>query len=373
MIKPYNKSECKGIRLYILYNLIFFVFILLSCRNKTSSEITILWNDEQATGISIPKNLLDDTSGDSINQVLKVELAKDSNATAILGDYRSNGNEVIFQPLIPFSRGLRYTVLFKNKRVGEVEIPSADPAAAPILRTLYPTQDTLPENLLKIYLQFSQPMREGESQKYIALIKNEHDTLSGIFLNLQPELWNEDRTVLTIWLDPGRIKRDLIPNRRLGNPLKKGDEYKLVVSDQWKDIQGLPLKQPYIRKVFITARDGLSPDPNKWLIKVPAAGSVAPFEADLREPLDFFLLKESLTIIDEKGNAVRGTVKITDEEKRYQFIPSGKWTDGNYTLQIQTRLEDLAGNNINRVFDRDITDKKVPASNVIFTRRFKIK
>ena len=77
----------------------------------------------------------------------------------------------------------------------------------------------MPENLLKIYLRFSHPMREGQSDKYISLIKNGKDTLPDVFLNLQPELWNEDRTVLTVWLDPGRIKRDLQPNLKLGNPL----------------------------------------------------------------------------------------------------------------------------------------------------------
>ena len=43
---------------------------------------------------------------------------------------------------------------------------------------------------------------------------------AGTFLDLQPELWNAEGTVLTLWLDPGRIKRDLIPNKELGIPLK---------------------------------------------------------------------------------------------------------------------------------------------------------
>jgi hypothetical protein len=216
-------------------------------------------------------------------------------------------------------------------------------------------------------------MREGESQKHIALIKNDHDTLQGIFLNLQPELWNEERTVLTIWLDPGRIKRDLIPNKRLGNPLKQGDHYKLTISDRWEDIQGLPLKKTYTRRVFITGRDSLSPDPDQWVINIPAAGSVKPLEADFGESLDFFLLQESISIINEKGNAVKGTARISDEEKKYRFVPSGNWITGDYTLRIETRLEDLAGNNINRVFDRDLTDKKVPGTNAITELNFQIK
>jgi hypothetical protein len=357
-----------------MYNLIFFVLILLvACNNQESNEIRILWNNKQAAGISIPKKLVGNTSADSIGQFLKVGLAKDSNAIPIFGEYNIQATEIVFKPLIPFSRGLHYSVLFKNKRIGEVEIPSSRRSGAPTLLAIYPTRDTLPENLLKIYLQFSQPMREGESQKHIALIKNDRDTLHDIFLNLQPELWNHDRTVLTIWLDPGRIKRDLQPNKRLGNPLKQGEWYKLAVSDKWEDIQGLRLRQAYTRKFFVSSRDSISPDPGKWLLGIPPGGSVKPFEADLRESLDYFLLKETVSVIDEKGLPVKGNVQISDKEKRYLFIPVQNWAPGNYTLEVETRLEDLAGNNINRVFDRDINSKKTPGSKAIFKRQFHIK
>ena len=38
--------------------------------------------------------------------------------------------------------------------------------------------------------------------------------MKSIFLELENELWNPEHTQLTLWLDPGRIKRDLIPNQR---------------------------------------------------------------------------------------------------------------------------------------------------------------
>ena len=55
-------------------------------------------------------------------------------------------------------------------------------------------------------------MEEGRSTRYVVLVKEGVDTLKGTFLDLQPELWNDDATELTLWLDPGRIKLDLIPN-----------------------------------------------------------------------------------------------------------------------------------------------------------------
>jgi len=361
------------IRLCKMYNLIFFVLIsLYSCGNKNATEISIVWSKEQATGVTIPTKLLNAVSPDSVKQTLKIEL-NGANHTAILGEFSISGQHVIFEPLIPFSRGLRYVIFLRNKPIGEIEIPLANPAGAPTLLSIYPSRDTLPENLLKIYLQFSNPMQEGQSEKYIVLVKNSQDTLHGIFLNLQPELWNEDRTTLTVWLDPGRIKRDLIPNKRLGNPLKKGELYKLGISSEWKDIQGRQLKQAYIKTFFVGSRDSISPDPDKWILKIPRSGAMVPLQIDLNEPLDYFLLKEAISIINEKGNSVPGMVRISDEEKKYQFIPAERWSAGNYTLRVETRLEDLAGNNINRVFDRDLTDKRIPGSKAIFERQFQIK
>ena len=103
-------------------------------------------------------------------------------------------------------------------------------------------------------------MSEGQSQKHIFLLNHNNDTIKDVFLDLQPELWDEDRTVLTMWLDPGRIKRDLIPNLQKGNPLKKGQQYTLAVAGEWKDEEGLPLKASYTRKFFVGERDSTGPD-----------------------------------------------------------------------------------------------------------------
>ena len=65
-------------------------------------------------------------------------------------------------------------------------------------------------------------MQEGQALENITVIKNGKDTIPSIFLDLQPELWNKERTILTLWLDPGRIKRDLQPNKKLGLPLELG-------------------------------------------------------------------------------------------------------------------------------------------------------
>ncbi|RRA97973.1 Ig-like domain-containing protein [Larkinella rosea] len=359
----------------MMQGLIFFVFIGFFACQKTAETtgITVRWNNNRATGIAIPQNRLASFSLDSISQLLSVRLAKTGAQPAILGEYQLADNAVIFEPLIPFTRGLRYEVWLRNQRLDGFEIPLADPKDAPELLAVYPSQDSLPDNLLKIYLRFSRPMREGQSPKYVALLKNRTDTVPGVFLDLQPELWNPDRTMLTLWLDPGRIKRDLQPNKRLGAPLQKSLQYQLVVSALWPDQQGAKLAKAFTKAFVTIPRDSLSPNPNRWQIKPPAADGNQPLDITFGEPLDYSLLTETLHVIGNDGKPITGKWHIGDEEKTARFKPAQNWKPGRYTLRIEARLEDLAGNNLNRPFDRDLTQKTVSvASASFFERSFRI-
>ena len=340
------------IRLCIGCNLIFFV----SCQQATDDAgIRIRWADKRATGLLIPRQFAPAVSTDSLSQQLIVRLA--GNETAMLGQFQLVDDNILFEPLIPLTRGLHYTVWVRNKRLGEIAIPGLNADDKPTVLAIYPTQDSLPENLLKIYLHFSRPMREGQSPKYVAVLKNRTDTLPGVFLDLQPELWNADRTLLTLWLDPGRIKRDLQPNKRLGTPLQTGVSYQVVVSANWPDTQGATLGRGTTKSFVTVPRDSLSPDPHQWAIQPPKQGSIDPLEITFGEPLDYSLLTETLHIIDEEGRALAGKWQPVNEERSGVFNPAMPWKAGPYRLKIESRLEDLAGNNLNRPFDRDITRK----------------
>ena len=361
--KPFDQAF---VRLCALYSLIFFTASLfIGCYHSEEAGITIRWDGKRATGISIPEGLVESVPADSLDQLLVIRLADQK--TAIAGQYQRTDDAILFEPLIPFTRGLSYIVWLRNKRLSEVTIPPLDANNKPVLLAIYPSQDSLPDNLLKIYLHFSRPMREGQSQKYVALLKNNTDTLPGVFLNLQPELWNADRTLLTLWLDPGRIKRDLQPNKQLGAPLQSGGHYTLAISSEWPDEQGATLGKP-MAKTFVTVpRDSLSPSPKRWSVLEPTSGSRQPLQISFGESLDFSLLTETLRIIQEDGQTVPGTWQIGDEEKQIQFKPNTNWKPGRYTLRIEIRLEDVAGNNLNRPFERDITRQKQDVTSQSFT------
>lgn len=348
--------------------ILFSLFLLIGCVKKQEvSQVnsTILWKNGQAIGLAIPLQQLSAVSKASVSTLITVQRANAGAQTAILGEYTVQKDTLIFEPLIPFTAGLRYRVLLENTVLSELEIPRA--THSPELTGIYPSQDTLPENLLKFYFVFSGPMTEGHSLQYIALLDAKGDTLLNTFLKVHPELWNAERTVLTVWLDPGRIKRDLQPNKLLGTPLTQGRRYTLCVSNQWPDQQGALLMKTYSKAFVAAARDIASPKVAHWKLTLPQKSTVQPLSITVPEALDYVLLHNTVQVVDTQGNTVAGSFQISDEEKKIRFMPTKPWSAGTYKLQVEARLEDLAGNNLNRLFDRDITDKKtLPSDQKVF-------
>ncbi len=328
---------------------------MLGCKSE-QKDLRILWKDEKATSIEIPGSLLPDVLSDSTLSYVSVRLMNAPDTTPILGILKHTEN-IEFTPIIPFTRGLRYEVFFKSEKIEDFIIPNADNADAPQLVAIYPNTDTLPENLLKIYLAFSHSMREGQSEKYIQLIKNGKDTLHAVFLNLQPELWNNEGTVLTVWLDPGRIKRELQPNLLLGSPLTEKAKYQLVISNQWPDKQGRMLQKAFTKNFWVGKRDGISPIVENWKLQLPKVFSKAALQINVLEPLDHYLLMDCLHVLNKESKIVNGTF-TKENDQLINFLPAEPWEKKEYVLEIESRLEDLAGNNLNRLFDRDITQPK---------------
>lgn len=341
-----------------MYSLIFFGTCLLACRSSEEADITINWDGKRATSLTIPGRLVDGIDADSLPEWLTVRLA--GQQIAMAGNYQQAATGIRFEPLVAFTRGRRYTIWLRNKPLSEVAIPALDAGDKPALLAIYPSADSLPDNLLKVYLHFSRPMRESQSARYVALLNATGDTLRNVFLDLQPELWNADRKILTLWLDPGRIKRDLQPNKRLGAPLQIGNQYQLIISPAWPDALGAELGQRSTKAFRVIGRDSLSPSPARWSVRTPRAGTLAALAVAFGESLDHYLLTETMRVCRADGSVVSGTWHIGQQEVQSQFTPTSNWTAGQYRLRIENRLEDLAGNNLIRPFDRDITRSKRP-------------
>lgn len=355
---------------YLPFLLFLCVPLVIGC-NSHQQQVVFTFTNGKPAGLLIPAELVKGIPVDSLTQYVAVKRA-DQPATAILGSFQVEQN-VVFEPLVPFSFDTEYQLYIRGKQISTISSKDPNPGVAPMVVASYPQLDTVPDNLLKIYLQFSQPMREGQALTHISLLANGKDSLKDVFLDLQPELWNEDRTVVTLWLDPGRIKRDLQPHLRMGNPLQQKASYTFVVSANWQNTKGIPLGQPYRWQFSTTLRDSLSPLPANWKLVIPVRETKNPLFIYFGEVLDHFLLQESFAIKNGNGDTVTGIWKITDKDRACRFIPSVPWAEGNYTIDIAARLEDLAGNNLNRPFDRDLRDRKKPATQNHYQRTFHIR
>jgi hypothetical protein len=340
------------VRLLFFCSLIFY-FGAISCRDEAAEDISVNWIDNRAGSILIPKGMLDETSADAAGKDLRVTLAAPG-SPSIIGNYKSIERYIVFEPAIPFTTGMKYTVLYKNRKLQDILVPAPPGKKAPMVTGIYPSADSVPENLLKIYIGFSEQMQEGVSAQHIFLIRDGKDTLTDVFLDLQPELWNHDRNMLTLWLNPGRIKRDLIPNREEGPPLVAGSRYQVYIKPGWRDAFGDSLGSAYQKNFVTTIRDTLSPGIDNWSITTPRAGTRDPLIVHFKEPLAYLVAKNAIYITDDVPLEQQGAIELADDEKSWRFTPAMKWRKDKYQLKIESRVEDLAGNNLERLFDVDL-------------------
>ena len=284
----------------------------------------------------------------------------------VQGSYQITNNRLIFEPLFPPQAGINYHAVFdpsKAVRLPEgtsfdvieatlrIEKPKAKPET--IVNQVYPTANSLPENLLKFYLHFSAPMSQGNVYSHIHLLNARNKKIDLPFLEVDEELWNPDGTRLTILFDPGRIKSGLLPREQDGPVLQDGQSFTLKIDATWLDAIGAPLKKGFTKKFIVTAPDAGIPSPSRWKITAPDAGSTNPLTLDFPESLDHALLQRLLWVEDTGKNAVEGQVQVGNAERQWTFVPSRGWKDGDYQVVIGTGLEDLAGNNVARPFEVD--------------------
>jgi hypothetical protein len=282
------------------------------------------------------------------------------------GSYRVLKDALRFEPKYPFMPGVSYRVVFHPERLpgntGSTErsveavlsLPKPKTIATTIVEQVYPSADELPENLLKFYLHFSAPMNRGEAYEHIRLLRSDGKADERAFLDLPQELWDPDGKRLTLFLDPGRIKRGLKPREDLGPVLEAGGQYTLVIDSEWKDAKGNPLKEAYRKTFRVLPPEEAQPGPKTWTIEAPEeAGAASPFVMISRSPLDHALMQRMLWITDAKGTKVAGKVEVMQQEACWRFTPAMPWKSGRYYLVADTRLEDLAGNSIGQPFEVD--------------------
>jgi hypothetical protein len=296
--------------------------------------------------------------------VLKIAVASDDPAQpGVAGRYRVAGRAIIFTPLFPFDAGRQYSVVLDPARLrtpratGPVTATVALPAVVrtPTTRVarLLPSGDTVPENLLRMYIEFTAPMGRGSARDYVRLLDEHGRDVPDALLAIDVELWNPAYTRCTLFFDPGRVKRGILPNEQMGRALQAGRRYTIVVDARWPDANGQPLAEPF-RRSFSVAPADLSPlRLADWRVTAPPAGSRDPLVVAFPAPLDYALVERALGVADDSGESVRGETVVGPQETSWRFTPAEPWRAGGYDVIALGVLESPAGNRIDRPFDLD--------------------
>ncbi len=289
---------------------------------------------------------------------------------AVAGRFEVERDGVFFVPRFAFADGVSYSLLIHAPDEGCPEtwtIQRLSRAVAHSARVLaiYPTTEILPLNLLRVYVHFSDRMSEGFAARAIRVIREDTgETLENVFLPPEPELWDAERRRLTMLLDPGRIKRGLVPNLEWGYPLVEGSTVSIAIDLAFRDAAGQPLKEATRRSFTVGPALRTRIDPRRWQLTAPLAGSRTPLLANFDRPLDHGLLLHSLSIQGPNGDTTDGTADIGPCEQSWSFTPAVPWASGEHNLVVEPRLEDVAGNTTVRVFDRDISrPEDIPGTN----------
>jgi hypothetical protein len=303
-------------------------------------------------------------AADGWQRVLRVSVKTDRAAaspTAVAGQYAIADGTLRFTPLFPFDPGRQYEVEFIPGAISgaptrstpvatTVALPARAAAAPTYVTQVFPGGAVIPENQLRIYIHFSAPMGRRGGIEHVKLLDDTGRAVKDPFLPLEAEFWNGDRTRYTVFFDPGRQKRGILPNRQMGPSLVAGRTYTLVVERDWTDGNGNPLRERFTRPFRVGPAD-LSPiDYARWKVTPPASGTRAPLTVTFPEPLDHGLLFRAIGVRRD-GVVVTGDVRIDEDERRWTMTPSAPWSPGRYELVALSILEDLAGNRIGRAFE----------------------
>ena len=304
-------------------------------------------------------------------QVLRIAvqqdtLEADAGIPPVLGSYSIEAGLVRFTPMFPLDPGRAYVVTFDPSRYVDVKtrLPVVSVVALPARTTtptarvarVYPTANVLPENQLKVYIYFSEPMRASNGLPYVKLLDETGNEVRSAFLPLGDVLgtglWDPARQRYTVFFDPGRIKQGLVLSAELGRSVDEGATYTLLVDNAWPDAKGNPLVEGFQKEFRVGPPDTEPIDLARWdLSELPGQGTREGLVVSFSEPLDHGLLSRALRVTTRSGDPIEGEIEISEGETVWTFLPHEEWAGGGHSILVFSFLEDLAGNRVGAPFE----------------------
>ncbi len=282
----------------------------------------------------------------------------------ILGSHGVKDGILWFAPRFPVPPKVEHFIRFDfNSKNGVLEKPGnwrftwdQMPSPETRVKAVYPSAEKIPENTLRFYIHFSQPMKKGQAASRVHIRNGQGKLLELPFLELDEELWDAQQTRLTLFIDPGRIKRGLKPLEEEGPVLEAGNTYNLEVERDFEDATGKPLEKGWRKTIKVGPAVREQINPSLWNV-VPPKTSEGFLEIRLNKPLDHALLQSQLHITNRQEQGVSGSWEVGNFETIARFRSKGPWIPGQYRIKLGWDLEDPSGNRIDRVFDAAENEK----------------
>jgi hypothetical protein len=225
----------------------------------------------------------------------------------------------------------------------------------PKIIAIYPTTDSIPVNILRFYIQFSAPMQEMDILKHIKLSNEEGKNITGVFFENQYELWNENRTEVTLIVDPGRVKLGLLANNKMGRAFDIGKRYTLTIDSLLLDFNDQQLNENFTKIFLAVQEDTIAPDTKLWQLTLPKVNTQDVITIYFKDKIDH-ISAETLIKVFQNDKEIHGLISLSNEEQKYTFKPDKNWKKGSYQILVHPSLEDIAANSVHQVFDHMPSD-----------------
>ncbi|MBL9144199.1 MAG: hypothetical protein JNM99_11020 [Verrucomicrobiaceae bacterium] len=252
--------------------------------------------------------------------------------------------------LISWSAALVVIVMIAALGWALQRLPDASEIANTKVPRWYPRVTKVPGNALRFYLVFPEPMTTGEIYSHLQLIDLVSQTpVAGAFRDV--ELWSPDARRLTVWLHPGRQKTGVNLNDDEGPVLIEGRHYALILNRGPTTTRGTALAEDVKLTFTVGPADHAVLDPKAWKVIAPQANSFQALRVVFDKPIDWGMA-DSITV-DGVLDAER--LELDDQAGTWSLIPRQRWTEGTHFIEVSPGLEDMAGNNLSRPFEVDVS------------------
>lgn len=212
-------------------------------------------------------------------------------------------------------------------------------AETPRVIAIEPAASAIPANAFRWYIEFDRSARGWAHTRDLVLSTEYGAPVGAPFMDFGPELWSPDGRRLTVFFDPGRVKRDVEAPGETGAPIQAGRRYRLSV---------FRVEQRFV--VSPALRAPLEPD--AWRLVVPLRAR-QPLVIRFDRVMDSALCRDQIRVVDAAGRPMPGDGRLQSNGRDFSFKANGAWRPGSYRVEFGSLLEDVSGNRFAEALDHE--------------------